>query len=69
MAFPKVPDLYGRTEIDFLKCQGTEVQTGFKSKLYTSGLKEKIPILIEMSLYWCVTHSDYFSIGYSKNSE
>lgn len=28
----------GRTEIDLLKCQGTEVQTGVKSKLYTSGL-------------------------------
>lgn len=38
VAFPKVPDLCGRTEIDFLKCQGAEVLTGIKSKLYTSGL-------------------------------
>lgn len=30
VAFPKVPDLCGGTEIDLLKCQATEVQTGIK---------------------------------------
>lgn len=39
VAFPKVPDLCGGgTEIDLLKCQTTEVQTGIKLKCYTSDL-------------------------------